>query len=139
MKSCFLVKGYPKDLIETEMKKVKFTSKNRNIRREKSFKAVPFVKTYYPKLKSVNKVTFKYLNLLYMGKEVKRVFTLKPIISFRSARKLSSYLVRAKLYFAERTVGSYRCGGKRREVCINVKETSPLTSAVIGEAYIINH
>ena len=35
------------------------------------------------------------------------------MISFRSARKLSSYLVRAKLYPLERTVGLAQCKGKR--------------------------
>ena len=74
-----------------------------------------------------------------MDNEVKRVFTPKPMISFRSARKLSSYLVRAKLYPTERTVGSYKCGGKRCEVCINVNETSAFTSTVTGQTYIINH
>ena len=32
-----------------------------------------------------------------MNEEAKEVFTLGPMISFRSARNLSSYLVRAKL------------------------------------------
>ena len=59
----------------------------------------------------MNKVILRYLDLLYMENEVKRVFTPKPIISFRSARKLSSYLVRAKVYPTERTIGSYKCGG----------------------------
>ena len=121
------------------MKKVKFASKNRNTKRGKSLKAVPFVMTYHPKLKSMIKVIQKYLDLLYMDNEVKRVFTPKPMISFRSARKLSSYLVRAKLYPTERTIGSYKCGGKRCEVCINVNETSIFTSTVTGETYIINH
>ena len=112
MKSWFLDRGYPEDLIESEMKKVKFASKNRNTKRGKSLKAVPFVMTYHPKLKSMNKVILKYLDLLYMDNEVKRVFTPKPMISFRSARKLSSYLVRAKLYSTYRTVGSFKCGGK---------------------------
>ena len=62
--------------------------------------------TYHPKLKSINKIIIKYLDLPYMDKEVKRVFTPKLVISFRSARKLSSYLVTAKLYPTERTVGS---------------------------------
>ena len=61
------------------------------------------------------------------------------MIFFRSSRKLSSYLVRAKLYPTERTVGSYNCGGARCEVCINVNETSIFTSTVAGETYIINH
>ena len=51
---------------------------------------VPFIMTYNPKLKSVNKVVLKYLDLLYMDEEFKGVFTPKPIVSFRSARKLSS-------------------------------------------------
>ena len=95
--------------------------------------------TYHPKLRSMNKVTLKYLDLLYIDNEVKRVFTPKPIISFGSARKLISYLVRAKLYPTKRTVGSYKCGGKRWKVCINVNETSTFTSIVTGETYIINH
>ena len=66
------------------------------------------------------------------------MFTPKPMISFRSARKLSSYLVRAKLYPTERTVGSYKCSGKRYEVCVNSNETSTFTSTVTGETYIIN-
>ena len=63
-----------------------------------------------------------------MDNEVKRVFTPKPMISFRSARKLSSYLVRAKLYPTERIVG------KRCEVYINFNKTSTFTSAVTGES-----
>ena len=139
MKSWFSVRGYPEDLIESEMKKVKLASKNKNTKRGKSLKAVPFVMTYHPKLKSMKKLIFKYLDILDRDNEVKRVFTPKPMILFRSARKLSSYLVRAKLYPTERTVGSYKCGGKRCEVCINVNETSTFISTVTGETYIISH
>ena len=139
MKSWFSVRGYPEYLIETEMKKVKSASKNRNTKRGKSLKAVPFVMNYHPKLKSMKKDILKYLDLLHMDNEVKRVFTPKPMISLRSARKLSSYLVRAKLYLTERIVESYKCRGKLCAVCINVNETSAFTSTVTGETYIINH
>ena len=61
------------------------------------------------------------------------------MISFRSVRKMSSYLVRAKLYPRERTKGSFKCGSKRCEVCLNVNETSTFTSTATGETYIINH
>ena len=73
-----------------------------------------------------------------MYKKVKRVFTSKPMISSRSARKLSSYMVRVKRYPTKRIVGSYKCGGKRCEVCINVNQTLTFTSTVTGETYIIN-
>lgn len=65
------------------------------------------------KLKSMCKIILIYLDLLYMGKEITRVFTPKLTISFCSARKLSSYLVRAKLYTTERAEGSNKCDEKR--------------------------
>ena len=74
-----------------------------------------------------------------MNEEVKSVFTPAPMISFRSARKLSSYLVRAKLYPLERTVGSVQCKGKRCQTCHNIKETETFTSATTGKTFKINH
>ena len=52
-----------------------------------------------------------------MNDEVKKTFTPSPMISSRSSRKISSYVVRAKLYPLERTVGSSKCGKKICEVC----------------------
>ena len=59
-----------------------------------------------------------------------------PIITFRSARKLCSYLVRAKLYSLEKTVGSCKCYGKRYEVC-DVTETSTVTITTTQNTYNI--
>ena len=58
-----------------------------------------------------------------MNAEVKQTFTPVPMVSNRSSRKPSSYLVRTKLYPIGRTVGSKGCGKKRCEVCVNVCET----------------
>ena len=74
-----------------------------------------------------------------MDNEVKTVFTPKPLISFRSARKISSYLVTAKLYPEKRTEGSIKCGSKRCEVGLTVNETSPFTSTFTSQIYTINH
>ena len=41
-----------------------------------------------------------------MNEEAEKAFTPGPMTSVRSARKSSSYLVRAKLYSIERTVAS---------------------------------
>ena len=62
-----------------------------------------------------------------------------PMIAFRSARKLSSYLVRAKLYHLKRVTGSYKCSEKHCTVCMNVNETSAFTSTVTYETYKVNH
>ena len=52
------------------------------------------------------------------------------MITFCSARKLSNYLVRAKMYPIERTVGCKNCGSKRCEVCMNFNETLTFTNTV---------
>ena len=57
------------------------------------------------------------------------------MVSFKSSRKMSSYLVRAKLYPIERTVGSFRFGSERYEVCKYITESDTFTSSVTGETY----
>ena len=74
-----------------------------------------------------------------MNEDVKSVFTPAPMISFRSARKLSSYLVRAKLHSLERTVGSVQCKGERCQTCHNVKETETFASTTTRKTFKINH
>ena len=61
------------------------------------------------------------------------------MVSFRCPRKISSYLVRAKLYPLDRVVGSTKCGKKKFEVCMNIFETNGFTSNVTGKTYKINH
>ena len=81
------------------MSKVKFNFSKKINPKEKKEKGVPLVVTYHPSLNCLSKIIRDNLHLLYMNDEVKKVFSPKPIISFRSAaRKLSSYLVRTKLY-----------------------------------------
>lgn len=47
-------------VIEAKMKQVTFMSKKRETKSGKSLNAVPFVMTYNPKLKSMNKFILKY-------------------------------------------------------------------------------
>ena len=120
MKSWFLKRGYPEQMIDYKMEKVNFRENKKKIGINKK-KRVPFVVTYYHKL---NRILW---------------FTPSPVISFRSSRKISSYIVRAKLYPLERTVGSYKCGKKRCEVCDVISETDTFSSTVTGESFKINH
>ena len=59
-------------------------------------------------------------------------------MSYRSARKISSYLVREKLYPLERKVGSEKCGKLKCEVCLNIQETGTFTGTTTGESFKIN-
>ena len=105
----------------------------------KTHEKVLFVLTYHPLFKSIGKLINKNLNLVYIDNKVKNVFTPKPMISFCSTRKMSSYLVKAKLYPEERIKGPFKCSSRCCEVFLNVNETSTFTSTVTGEAYTINH
>ena len=100
-----------------EISKVKFNFSKKINPKEKEDKDVPLVGTYHPSLNCLSKIIRDNLHLLYMNDEVKKTFFLEPMISFSSARKLSSYLVRAKLCPIERTVGSFKCTKKRCKVC----------------------
>ena len=60
------------------------------------------------------------------------------MVSFRGATKLSSYLVRAKLYPLERSVGSFKCGKRRCQVCENVCETDTFKSSPTKNTKIIS-
>ena len=74
-----------------------------------------------------------------MNEQAKKVFTPGPMISFCSGRKLSSYLVRAKLYPIERTVGSFKCNRKRCQTYLNVNKTDTFTNSTTGKTYKINY
>ena len=74
-----------------------------------------------------------------MNEETKEVFSPRPMVSYRSPRKISSYLVRAKLYPLDRVAGSMKCGNKRSEVFMNVSETNTFISNATGETYKIDH
>ena len=74
-----------------------------------------------------------------MDQELKRTFTPQPMFCYRSARKLSSYLVKAKFCPKERKAGSCKCNGKHCEVCKNVLETDMFTCSNDKTTYKINH
>ena len=60
------------------------------------------------------------------------------MVSFRSARKLNSYLVRAKLYPLERTVGLHKCKSKRCQVCKIITEADSFTCSNDQTNFTIN-
>ena len=125
MKEWVIKRGYP--VIEKEMKKVCFSKQGQEYKKVE--KRVTFVVTYHPLLNKLSSIIHRNLYLLYMDHENKNVFTPGPIVSSRTARKNSSYLVGAKLYHLERKVVSKKCGKSRcHEVCLNIEKSDIFTS-----------
>ena len=61
------------------------------------------------------------------------------MIWFRNARKLNSYLVRAKVYCLKGIIGPFQFKGKRCQTCYNVKKIETFTSTITGENFKMNH
>ena len=79
MKSWLLRCSYPEHLIDTDLKKVKFKSREKT---EKSkLKVVPLVMTYHPSLNCLQKIIRDNTYVLYMNDEVKNLFLPGPIVS----------------------------------------------------------
>ena len=112
------------------MKKVKFFKER--IKATRGINGIPFVATYHPQLKHLGKVINKTFYLLDITEETKRVFLPRPMISFRNPRKISNYLVRAKLHPLGRVVGSTNYGNRRREVCRMSLKRTHLPAVLLG-------
>ena len=72
MKPWFLERRYSKEMIDSQMAKVKCGQKKS--RKLKSVAGVPFVTTFHPKLREIASIMKKYQNVLYQDETVKRVF-----------------------------------------------------------------
>ena len=138
MKQWFAKSDYPQNFTNLETNKVKFSYVEKKYNNNKG-KGVPFMVTFQPLLKPLGSILNKNYYLLQMNDEVKKVFSLQPMVSFRSARKLSSYLVRAKLYPVERKVGTCKCNCSRCQFCQSISETDCFTCNDDGTTYNINY
>ena len=120
-------------MIDEEMKKVKVSGKGS--KKSKGFKRIPFVVTYHSSLNCLSCIIKDNLNILCMIREAKALLSPGTMVSFRRARRISSYLVRAKFNPLERCVGSRRCKKRRYEVCTDVKEIDTFCSTVTGKTF----
>ena len=96
MKLWFLKRGYSENIVRQKPGKVK--SSESSLRTNEKDKAVCLVATYHPLLQNIGRIFHKHLDLLYTDQENEKVFTRGPKASSCSARRISSYLVRARLY-----------------------------------------
>ena len=112
------------------MSNVKFSGDWNKKYTKKSSTGAALVIIYHHLLKDIGNIMHKNLYMLYMDQESLKVFKSRPMINFRGARKLSSYLVRAKLHPFKLTLGPCKHNGKRCEFCENFTETSTFSSSL---------
>ena len=102
------------NIVDQELGKVDFSESSR--RTNKRDKSVCLVVTYHSLFENIGSTFHRRLDSLYTDPEVERVFTPDSMALFRSARKISSYLIRVKLHTLERHVDSFKCRGRRCKV-----------------------
>ena len=85
-------------MIDSQIGKVKFGQKFKAGSKQ-AVVSVPYVIRYHPKLKKIAQVMKK---LEYQDESLKRLFTPPPMVSYRSARKRTSYLFSAIRYLPSR-------------------------------------
>ena len=99
-----MTRGYPQKVVSEQIGKVVFGKQP--TRKDTSEQSVPFVATYHPKLKDLDKLIKNLQLLSESDREVKRVSSPPPIVSYRSAKKIKGYIIRSKMYPIERKVES---------------------------------
>ena len=96
LKIWFCKRGYPDYFAKEQIEKTRrLTPSDEN--NSKKVNGISLVVTYNPAFKNLSQVIRKNLQLLYADEQVKKVFSPAPFVSFRSMRKLKSYLVRSKI------------------------------------------
>ena len=125
LKKWFHDRGYPENVIDNQLKRVKHESREEHLRPEgggNKNTVIPLIVTYHPHLKHLGKLIQNNIKHLYADVKVRSVFTLAPFASFRTARDLRSHLLRSKLYPLGRKTGSRKCKFQRCSTCKKVQE-----------------
>ena len=66
-------------------------------KKNKMENGIPLVVTYNPAFRNLATTLRKNFNILYSDAEVRTVFTSSPFVAYRSARNLTSFMVRSKV------------------------------------------
>ena len=138
MKQWFRERDYPDTLIEEQLTRARSTNlSNRNNTRENRNGAV-LVATFHPALSKLSFILKEHFHLFEIDDELKKLFSEPPMVAYRNPPTLKNTLVRAKLPVIEGRKGSFKCKGKRCQICKIVVEGDTFTSFVTGKTYRIN-
>ena len=138
LKGLFQKGGYPKTLVDNQLKRVKKTRQTSDQIYKKE-NGIPLVLIYHPRLKNVNGIIKKHLVFLCAKKQIKNIFRPPPFVSFRAGFGLRKHLVKAKAYPLLHECGTSGCNKSRCQTCLNVNNKEVFQSFVTKESYKINH
>ena len=115
-RSWFQERACPNKILDEKLVKVRFSNQENTW--SKKSKGILLVVTYHPLLQMLNNIIKNPLTSCMLTMSWEKYISPGPKVSFRGACKLSSYLVRAKVYPLESKIESCGCGGKRCQVIV---------------------
>ena len=97
LKKWFHDRAYTENIFDNQLKCVKNVSRKELLRPEERGKkniGIPFIATYHPHLKHLDKIIKNNIKHIYADVKVRTVFTPAPFASLCNARNLKSHLLR---------------------------------------------
>ena len=97
LKKWFHDRGYTENIFDNQLKCVKNVSRKELLRPEERGKkniGIPFIVTYHPHFKHLDKIIKNNIKHVYADVKVRTVFTPAPFASLFTARNLKSHLLR---------------------------------------------
>ena len=94
-----LERGYPRELAESILAKVKFSSRNKALQNKTkpSKNVLPFITTFNPATPNLKKVLMKNWRLITESNRLSQIYSEPPIVAYRKDKSLKDLLVRAKI------------------------------------------
>ena len=136
-------RGYPEELLDTEIHRAINASKEDSLLRGNRGGAeqrIPLVVMYYPSMKFLARTTRHHQITLRSSERLNAIFNLPPIIAFRRPKNLKDILIHVHPSLTPRvneTPCNFPRGSSRCNTCPLLKTTNILTSKVTGERFTI--
>ena len=94
-----LEQGYPRELSENILAKVKFSSRNKALQNETktSRNVLPFVTTFNPAMPNLKKVLMKHWHLTTESNRLGQIYSEPLIVAYRKDKSLKDLLVKIKI------------------------------------------
>ena len=135
-------RGYSSKNVRPEIERVHSVSRDdllKKVERENDFCEPVLVLTYHPALNCIHEILRNAQRHVYKSARLAKVLKSPPRVAFRNAKTLKDRLVRSKLRNeSEVETGSFKCNGKRCEVCNYIEPGSKFKSFVTKKSYKIN-
>ena len=128
MRSNFLNRGYPNEIVSRSLAKVANVSRESTLlpNTRSPNNRIPFVVTYHPLNNAVKPLVSRNHALLTSDPETSNIFSERPLFSFKRDRSIRNFLVKGVLP-SDKEPGTFCCSRKRCNTCPHIVSRTSIT------------